>query len=215
MGKSDEHILSIILYPDSTTWNSASQIKHIWDAYNNTADIIYILHDKDPGEKPHYHLFIRFKGNVSRDKFQRDFDISAGSVFNIQEFRERFQLNPVISKEMIYGWDGCVRYTAHRTESASEKYQYPLNEITANFDYTKFFKELQADVPPIKVIHSIVRWAKKHQANIEDVMMYVEKKGYDKIYHQRYRQIYDILSRYTWFTRADYLTLDQFDDTIE
>lgn len=212
MGKSDEHILSIILYPDSTTWNSADQIKNIWEAYNETADIIYILHDKDIGEKPHYHVFIRFKGNVSRNKFQETFDISKSSIFNIQEFRERFQLNPVISKEMIYGWEGCVRYTAHRTESAAEKYQYPLNEIVANFDYSKYFKELNVDEPPIKVMRRIIRWSKKYQANIEDVLAYVEKNGYDKIYHQRYRMIYDVLSRYTWFIKADYLTSDKFDD---
>lgn len=212
MGKSDEHILSVILYPDSTTWNSYKQIDNIWDSYNETADIIYILHDKDPGEKPHYHLFIRFKGNVSRTKFQETYDISGGSIFNIKEFREKFQLNPAISKEMIFGWDGCVRYTAHRTESAASKYQYPLNEITANFDYTKYFKELNPDEPPIKVMRRIIKWAKKYSANIEDVMAYVDKNGYDKIYHQRYRQIYDVLSRYTWFTKADYLTSDKFDD---
>lgn len=206
MGASDEHILSIILYPDSTTWNSADRIKDIWDTYYNTADMIYILHDKDIGEKPHYHYFIRFNGNASRDKFQRDFDISGSCIFNLEEFRNKFQLNPAISKEMIFSWPGCVRYTIHRTESSAYKHQYDFNEITANFDYTKYFKELQSTDPDLKVCWRIIKWAKKGSRNIEDVIQYCNSNGYDQIFAKRFHLIDRVLSRYGWYTEVNYLT---------
>lgn len=208
MGKSDEHILSIILYPDSSTYNSADRINDIWDAYYQTSDIAYILHDKDTGEKPHYHFILRYNsGNVSRDNFQRKYNISGCSIFNINEFREHFQLNPAISKEMIYSWDGLVRYLAHRTESAAEKYQYPISDIKANFDYTKYFKELNPDDPDPVIINRILSWAKKYQANDELVFSYVKRKGYFKVFHRYNRMIDSMLSKYGWYHSIDFTKL--------
>lgn len=212
MGKSDEHILSVILYPDSDTYNSAKQIQAIWDTYYQIADIAYILHDKDSGEKPHYHFILRVKGYISRDKFQRDYMISGCSIFNINEFRERFQLNPAISVEMIYSWDGLVRYLAHRTESAKEKYQYPISDIKANFDYTKYFKELNPDDPDPVIINRILSWAKKYQANDELVFSYVKRKGYFKVFHRYNRMIDSMLSKYGWYHAIDFTKLSEEDE---
>lgn len=206
---SDAHIISVILYPDSTTWNSSSRIKDIEDKYNESADIVWILHDKDKFDdekmnqekKAHYHLFIRFTGgHKSIDKFQRDFEITGHNIFNIDEFRDLFMLNPIISQEMKYkSWDECVRYCCHRTEQTKNKYQYPLEDLHANFDYTPYFKELSCPDPWWVIVQRTVRWAKKRQANVEEVFEYIIRNNYQDQYKKCERTIDKILNRYTWY----------------
>lgn len=221
---SDAHIISVILYPDSTTWNSSDQIQKIWDTYNETSDIVWILHDKDKVEdekmnqekKHHHHLFIRFQGNKSIDKFQRDFEISGHNIFNIEDFREMFMLNPIISQEMKYkSWDECVRYCCHRTEATKNKFQYPLEELHANFDFTPYFKELSCSDPWWVVVQRIVRYAKKGQRNVEEVFDYVIRNNYQDTYKKCERTIDKILNRYTWYSSTiPHITFNDKDEPV-
>lgn len=203
---SDAHIIGVILYPDSDTFNSAKQIQRIWDRYYESCDICYILHDKDVGKdgekelKPHYHLFIRFQGNNSKDKFQKDFDISKSKIFDVNQFRSEYELQENKSSEIQFKpWEWCVQYCAHRVPEAKHKYQYPIKDIVANFDITKYFKELQPTDPDWKVADRIKRWAKKNHATEEMVWDYCVRNNYMQAYKRWYSQLKSMLSGYYWW----------------
>jgi hypothetical protein len=98
-------------------------------ALNERIDIIkplefaYVVHDKDLTEdgeliEPHLHLALRFENPVS-----------------LKRLAESLETEP----QYIAQWKGAANnlysYLIHRTETASDRYQYEVNEVVANFDF--------------------------------------------------------------------------------
>ena len=90
-----------------------------------------ILHDKDPGEKSHLHIFTHFK-----------------NAREIHALAKRWGIAP----ERIQRWDDGIEngyaYLTHRTPKARADYQYDPKEVVANFDYVDWlqkYEEKQAD----------------------------------------------------------------------
>ena len=99
----------------------------------------YLLHDKDTyteedEEKnsehkngalkdPHYHLFIKFNGQVDLHKIAEAFQQPENYVKFIECGR----------------YNGAIPYLVHR--NAPKKFQYDPKEVKANFDYVKFIED--------------------------------------------------------------------------
>lgn len=112
-----------VLYPDSTSYDCEFVLGTIAGYFERWA---YILHDKDvdaaTGElkKPHFHW--------------------VGSMNNpcgIQTIINRLGV-PANSIEFLKSWKGSVKYLAH--DGSPEKYQYPVEQISANFNLDRFIR---------------------------------------------------------------------------
>lgn len=86
-----------------------------------------ILHDKDPGEKSHLHIFVHFK-----------------NAREIHALAKRWCIAP----ERIQRWDDGIEngyaYLTHRTPKAQADYQYDPKEVVANFDYVDWLQKYEA-----------------------------------------------------------------------
>lgn len=81
----------------------------------------YIIHDKDPGVKPHYHIYMNFgSGGAETEKVAKWFGLAPQYVSKIKGKKH-----------------SALLYLIHANASCREKYQYQPSEVTANFDYEK------------------------------------------------------------------------------
>lgn len=78
-------------------------------------DYAFILHDKDDGVKPHYHIAIRFDSPRKSDQIAKWFNIEEQYVGRVKG-----------------KWQDILKYLTH--ENAPTKYQYPVEEVICNFD---------------------------------------------------------------------------------
>ena len=100
----------------------------------NPFEIAGIIHDKDIDSEPHYHIVIRFKNAVWLN-----------SIIN-KLSQNGFEVQP----NFFEAWKGKVNnaysYLIHRTEDASEKYQYPVDAVIANFDYAERIENIELKI---------------------------------------------------------------------
>ncbi|MBP1890125.1 signal recognition particle GTPase [Clostridium moniliforme] len=98
-------------------------IKKVLNEKDCIKEYAYIIHDKDKNEngelkKPHIHLIMRFKNNQPQ---------------NIKYISKWFNLNPnFVSKIKSKKFEDAIKYLVHL--NAPEKFQYLINEVTANFN---------------------------------------------------------------------------------
>lgn len=122
------------LYPDATNYDCECVLQSLDVHFEEWA---YILHDMDvdpdTGElkKPHYHW-------IGKQK-------SAGLVSTVAN---KLQI-PEHDIEMIKSWKGSVRYLIHI--DYSEKYQYQRENVTANFDLSRFFKDMNMNAKAARI----------------------------------------------------------------
>lgn len=167
MSKNDVHALGIILYPDSTSYNALMQLCRIIRFYGDKAKICWIIHQPEPNAitgvdcKIHYHVLIVVNGNISIEKFQRDFDITGHCVEPIKDYRQ------------------FVRYLVHNTPDSCNKIQYPISALHSNFDLTPIFEsKIDYSIPEIDMVLDITEWAVKNKASIYQILWYVKMKQY-------------------------------------
>lgn len=86
-----------------------------------------ILHDKDPGEIAHLHIFMHFQ-------YVREIDPLAKALNIAPQYLERWD----------EGMDNGFAYLTHRTPKAASSYQYSPNEVTANFNYIDWLSRYEA-----------------------------------------------------------------------
>lgn len=95
--------------------------------YKTIKQWAYILHDKDLGASPHYHIYLNF-GNSSVDsKVVADW-------FGLQES----QIEKVKGRKT-----DALLYLTHGNDSQKNKYQYSPDEVHANFDFGSEIKAAQ------------------------------------------------------------------------
>ncbi|CAK1251345.1 ABC-type dipeptide/oligopeptide/nickel transport system [Fructobacillus fructosus] len=94
----------------------------------------YLVHDrdiKDNGEKvePHVHLALRFRNPVS-----------------LKQLAKTLNTEP----QYIAQWRGSANnmysYLVHRTNAAADRYQYPLDQVVASFDFTKKIEHIEQGI---------------------------------------------------------------------
>ncbi len=94
-------------------------------------EFAYIVHDKDLNEvgdlvEPHLHLALRFENPVS-----------------LKRLAESLETEP----QYIAQWKGSANnlysYLVHRTEAASDRYQYDVNEVVANFYFSRKIEQIE------------------------------------------------------------------------
>ena len=91
----------------------------------------YIVHDKDLDDegaviKAHVHLMMHFRNPRSIEAIAK----------RLSDEPERLE-----SMSKFGSPDSGFAYLVHATENSQEKYQYDSDDVTANFDFSKFIKE--------------------------------------------------------------------------
>lgn len=174
------HLVGIKLYPENAfnlnsklPCNSADIIPTILDRYSKYK-IAWILHDKDKLEdgttlcKPHIHLNINATNTeISLDKIRREFKISYHNVYPLDN------------------WEESIKYLCHlsnRSIHDKNKYHYNVSDISANFDLSEIFDDLQ--IPEITIVKDICHYALENRLNLLELMDYVEDNGWSKIYRK-------------------------------
>lgn len=79
----------------------------------------YILHDKDVGQSPHWTIYLNF-GSSGVDTKQ------VGEWFGLQES----QVERIKGRKT-----DALQYLTHSNDTQKNKYQYPVSEVIANFDF--------------------------------------------------------------------------------
>lgn len=93
----------------------------------------YIIHDNDTDDEKlvekHLHLMLTFKNARSLNSVAKAFK-------DKPEYIELFTKNE----------ENGYAYLVHRTDKSRHKYQYNLNEVTANFDYPDFIAQIEKEI---------------------------------------------------------------------
>ena len=97
--------------------------------YSTIKKWAYIVHDKDD-TRPHYHIALHFGGaSVDTAQVAKWFNLGYTDENGVEHTGENF-----ISK--IKGrWTDVLQYLTHGNDSQKNKYQYPLSDVHANFDF--------------------------------------------------------------------------------
>ncbi|NEW66931.1 replication protein [Carnobacteriaceae bacterium zg-84] len=100
-----------------------------------------ILHDKDVDDdgkpvEPHLHLMLYFSHARSPKSIAWEIDEKEGLRKNAKTERLEFFKNP----------NNGYSYLVHRTTNASDKYQYPLEDVFSNFDFTEKIEQITKNV---------------------------------------------------------------------
>ncbi|HEM3442014.1 TPA: replication initiation protein [Streptococcus suis] len=119
---------------ESVSIKNLQEIIKLFQETLNPFEIAGIIHDKDIDSEPHYHIIVRFKNAVWLN-----------SIIN-KLSQNGFEVQP----NFFEAWKGKVNnaysYLIHRTEDASEKYQYPVDEVFANFDYAERIESIESKI---------------------------------------------------------------------
>lgn len=123
--------IEFILYPNSTSYNTIEIIEKA----KQLSSYCFIYHDKDlftkkdeeenPKHKvgtlksPHYHLLCFFPTQHSLKAYSKKFEIEENNI------------------EIIKNKVGAIQYLIHKNNK--DKYQYDINDISSNFDISKYF----------------------------------------------------------------------------
>lgn len=114
----------LTLYPDSKTYDCQKVLD--WVKEDAEAGEIYmyayILHDKDEGDKPHYHIAIKYRTR----RYLRAFLIK----FMLWNY------NPNQYDTCIRNWKSTLNYLIHNTKASEHKYQYSEDEVISNIPET-------------------------------------------------------------------------------
>jgi len=104
----------MVLYPEM--YPSIKQIKMICDQYKTIKKYAMIIHDKDDGLKPHYHVMLHFGRSFNTEQLLTMFD-------GIKEN----QINKIKGR-----WSDALMYLTH--SNALEKHLYDADDIISNFN---------------------------------------------------------------------------------
>lgn len=95
-----------------------------------------IKHDKDTDKEgelvaPHYHVVLQFRKRVTVDLVAKRF----------KDKPQQFEIMTKRGQGAKNSAENAFAYLLHRTTNSREKYQYDVNEVVANFDFSKFMQE--------------------------------------------------------------------------
>lgn len=103
-----------MLYPDSTEYDCNTVLNCILQADYWA----YILHDKEEGVKPHYHIAVKFNNQRKLSGIINDWGL--------------WNYNPNNERIVISSWKGALNYLIHNTKDSINKYQYSEDEVESN-----------------------------------------------------------------------------------
>mgnify|MGYP001941984350 FL=1 len=107
-------------------------IKKSIDEHDVNYEYAAILHDKDiddNGElsKPHVHVLFYDKNKLSKELLKEIVNDHAWNQFTYKDNKVQ-----------------AMKYLIHDTSQSTEKYQYSVHDVTANFDYVEFISRNQS-----------------------------------------------------------------------
>lgn len=136
----------------------------------------YILHDKDDGIKPHFHIIMHYK-NASRPS-------TVANLFKDKEERvEKWDPR----------WDNACGYLIHITTNSVKdgKYPYNVNEVVANFDYKEKINQIQKRVRGSKNVSKIIEKYGNHEITRHELELKIGDA--------------ELAKNYVWISRIDHL----------
>lgn len=146
----DKHIRSLVYMYEQQVEHIPFDIKIISTKLNNLPNIdkwAYILHDKDINSEskkvlPHYHVVFTFKKRIELSTLAKIFGD------NIQQF-EIMTKRGTSAKSSA---NNSFAYLIHATANSRDKFQYPTNNVIANFDFKKFVEEQNQILSPKDIL---------------------------------------------------------------
>ncbi len=112
----------------------------------------YILHDKDQGASPHYHIYLNFGNSGVDSKLVAEW-------FGLQES----QVNKIIGRST-----DMLQYLTHSNDSQKNKYQYSPSEVVANFDF-------EAEIEKSKILGDFKKYSYAQQLEYVNSLPVSEK----------------------------------------
>ena len=107
-----------------------------------------IVHDKDKKEgsdevvEPHVHVVFEFNKRVVISAFAK----------KLNEKAEHFEIMTKRGTKVERAVENSMAYITHRTKYSSDKYQYPFDDVKANFNYKKFMDKIFERLRPRDII---------------------------------------------------------------
>lgn len=123
---------------DKIKFENINALKKRIQSLSNLKRFAFIIHDKDINKDnkpiaPHVHVMLEFKSPRMLTAVAKD----------LNDKTEYFES---MTKHNKNGINNGFAYLTHRTENASEKYQYDPSQVIANFDYQEFLDEMDVEI---------------------------------------------------------------------
>lgn len=175
----------LVLYPDSATYLTTWVL---WDGVVNLkycSKYAFCLHDKDEDEegnlkKAHYHLVLSCK-----------YPVKYSDLLNHLELPSNCVTLPD-SKHSPRSYRDMVRYLIHA--DSPKKYQYEIDNITANFDLSTFFDADSQDKAGSAFVDLLDFMSVKTHTR-RDIALFAVQSGLIGYYRQYYRILWDIVDQ--------------------
>lgn len=160
-------------------------------------DFSYIIHDKDRYSKaeekrnpehkqgelkpPHIHLLLRFENNQPQ---------------KLDCVAKWFHIAPNFVNKIAGDWEDACLYQIHY--NAPDKYQYPVEEVTCNFDYQELLEDAEKGDKITKIIQRILDGEiREYNKTLEiDNMLLVD-------YSRKIAEAFKVRSEYLQATQKD------------
>lgn len=111
-------------------YKDIDELQNIIDKKVKPCRYAMILHDKDEGVDPHIHAMLDFGKNAR----------------HITAVAKQLGDKPQYIKKWDNRSENGFAYLVHRTKGGKEKYQYPLSDVIANFNYASMIMEQTKNV---------------------------------------------------------------------
>lgn len=130
-----------ILWIDTTDYNYKDVLKIIQEYFDEWA---YIVHDKDTEEdgtprKAHIHWMGRNRCPVSKKTIANKIGVTENWI------------------QYVDKWKKCCNYLVHNTEDSQHKYQYLVEEVTTNFNFSKYVLADENDKQARNILDAILK----------------------------------------------------------
>ena len=134
-GAKNRRCIMYVQYLEHIKFNSFDELeRNVFNLVGDKYQIASIIHDKDISEetgeleRPHIHMFFYCENKLAMSKLMQ---ATSEDKTNQFEFFERK--------------DAGFLYLIHAGRKDRHKYQYSIDEVTANFDYREYVENLKAN----------------------------------------------------------------------
>lgn len=179
---SSSRLFHLVFYPDSSSY-SATSVLDSCSKLVFCSQYAYILHDSDKNDddtlkKAHYHLVLSCKYPVTYSRVLNSLGLPESSM----------TLPDANSKARTFR--SMVRYLVHADNS--KKFQYSLDQISSNFDFSKFFDDASIDKASSAFLDLLEFMSQKGQTR-RSIALYAASSGLIGYYRQYYHILWDIV----------------------
>lgn len=178
---SQSRIFHIVLYPDSTLYDTTFVLSDLVVNLNSVVQYAYCLHDKDLGDsgdllKPHYHLVLKCKYPVKYSDVCTKLGLPESAInLPVSSHRQSFR--------------SMVRYLIHA--DSPKKFQYAFEDIISNFSCSDYF-DLSSSDDDSSAFRELLDFMLEGHPTKKSIALYACNSGLLKYYNRYYRILWDI-----------------------